>query len=385
MLHTEQSKIRQEGNYKAKALYSFGLFLPLCSMPTSTKLLKTATQFLKSKYIVRHGTGQKFKHRLALLFYFIFVSIFAFGELSLDEKTELQAPKLDYGLTMILQDRDIDIFKFINKFAFVSTTHLVAMFGLTERRTYQILARLVTNSYLEKQRVITSEPSIYCLTKLSADLLQSKKPKPITLQNLKHNLLLVDVYISIKLESPELEVLSDRDLRKGKGFGYKGHIPDLLVKTIELNGKKDIAIELELTTKDKKRLKTILRRTERLDYLEVHYYCNSSTYNLLSKETKFISLFKVFNYFKDEHKPLKDVVAYIQEKDISKSKDLEILANKQKNEISLLNSRVSKKEKEIEVFKNRFDKFEFKKTTFGNNYSLTGEDFIIMQRIVKNL
>lgn len=286
---------------------------------------------------------------------------------------------------MILQDRDVEIFKFINKFAFVSTAHISNMFSMNKQRTSFVLIRLVKSEYLKKEQILAKQPSIYSLTKKGADLIQSKKPKPITLQNLTHNLLLVDVYISIKLESPDIEVLSDRDLRKGKGFGYKGHIPDLLVKTLELNGKKDIAIELELTTKDKKRLKTILRRTESLDYLEVHYYCNNSTYNLISKETKFIRLFKVFNYFKNEQKPIKDVVADIKEKDVSKSKDFEILANKQQNEISLLNNRVSKKEKKIEAFKNRFDKFEFKKTTFGNNYSLTGEDFIIMQIIVKNL
>ena len=290
---------------------------------------------------------------------------------------------------MILQDRDFEIFKFINKFAFVSTNHLLQMFGLSERRTYQILARLVTNLYLEKQRVITSEPSIYCLTKLSADLIQSKKPKPITLQNLKHNLLLVDVYISIKLESPEFQVLSDRDLRKDKGFGYKGHIPDLLVKTLEFNGKKDIAIELELTTKDKKRLKTILRRTESLNYLEVHYYCNNATYNLLSKETKFKNLFKVFNYFKGEQKLIKNIVADINDKDVSKSKDLEILKRKQTNEISLLSDRVAEKDRELANNHDRLAKcffsIKFNKAVFGNSVSTNLDDILKLEQLINSM
>jgi hypothetical protein len=259
------------------------------------------------------------------------------------------------------------------------------MFSLTKPKTYHILSRLVKFGYLEKKQVLANTPCIHSITKLSADLIYSKKPKPITLQNLTHNLLLVDVYISIKLENPELEILSDRDLRKGKGFGYKGHIPDLLVKTLELNGKKDIAIELELTTKDKKRLKTILRRTENLGYLEVHYYCNNSTYNLISKETKFISLFKVFNYFKNEQKPIKDIVADITEKDVSKSKDLEILANKQKRDIFSLNSRVTELETNNRQLNDFFNSIEFKKSTFGNSVSASLEDIHRLHKIIKDV
>ena len=81
----------------------------------------------------------------------------------------------------------------------------------------------------------------------------------------------------------------------------------------------------------------------------------------------------MFNYFKDEQKPIKDIVADINEKDVSKSKDLEILASKQRNEISLLTSRIAEKDKELEKIKTNFKIIEFKKTTFGNNVTASFE------------
>jgi len=286
---------------------------------------------------------------------------------------------------MILQDRDIEIFKFINKFAFVTSVHIKDMFELSQPRTSQILSRLVKFDYLVKEQVLAKQPSIYSLTKLSADLIQSRKPKPIALQNLKHNLLLVDVYIHLKLESPKLEIKSDRDLRKGKGFGYKGHIPDLLIETAEEGNKKDIAIELELSRKDKNRMKKVLSNLSRQNYIEIHYYCNGSTYNQTSRLTKLLSGFKVFNFFDDTLEPIAPIVADIESKDVSKSKDLEILIRKQTNEISLLSNRVAQEETKVQKIIDDFEKLDFKKATFGNTYSVSGDDLTKFKNVIKGL
>jgi Mn-dependent DtxR family transcriptional regulator len=288
---------------------------------------------------------------------------------------------------MILQDRDVEIFKFINKFAFVNTLQISKMFDLSKSRTSQILSRLEKHGYLNKEQVLAKEPVICSITKQSADLIESKKPKPITLQNLKHNLLLVDVYIHLKLENPNLnlKIKSDRDLRKGKGFGYKGHIPDLLIETDQYGNKKDIAIELELSRKDIKRMKTVLSNLSRQNYVEVHYYCNGSTYNQTSRLTKLLSGFKVFNFFEDTLASIEPIIADIQSKDVSKSKDLEILIRKQTNDISLLSDRVSQEEAKVQKIIDSFEKLEFKKATFGNTYSVSCDDLTKFKNAIRGL
>lgn len=288
---------------------------------------------------------------------------------------------------MILQDRDLEILKFISKFGYVNHEHIKRMFSFSQPRGYQILARLVKHNYIKKEQILAKQPSIYSLKELGAGLISSTRTKPIKLATLTHNLLLIGLYIDLKLESPDTEILSDRDQRKGKPFGSKGHIPDLLIMTPEQNGKKNIAIELELSAKSIKITKTILSRAERQGkYIEVHYYCNGATYNHITKLTKFTKLFKVYDYFKDEKiNPISDIIDDIKLKDVSKSKDLEILIRKQTNEISLLSHQVTKEKENKQKIINSFDNLEFKKATFGNNYSLTGEELENFKKTIRGL
>jgi hypothetical protein len=284
---------------------------------------------------------------------------------------------------MILQARDLEIFKFIDKFAYVNSCNIQAMFCFTQPRSSQVLSRLVNAEYLKKEQVLANQSSIFSLTKKGADSIDSKKPKPITLQNLNHNLLLIDVYINIKLQNRDLEILSDRDLRKGKGFGYKGHIPDLLVTTDEINGKKDIAIELELTRKDNKRLKSIINRTERQSsYLEVHYYCNSATYNHIKKQTNFISLFKVFDYFKDDVPVVADIVEMVSN-DVSKElKQVKNALSKLQNENDLKDKELNIINEQLLAIRRTFKSVDFKNISLFGSYSIKKQDLEILRNVI---
>jgi len=283
---------------------------------------------------------------------------------------------------MILQPRDLEILRFINKFGFVSTEHLKKMFKLENtNRIYYVLRRLEQADYLKKEQVLAKQPSIYTLRTKGADLINTNKIKKISLQNINHNLLLVDIYITIKLKNPELEILSDRELRAGRGFGAKGHIPDMEIITPSQDTRKNIAIELELSRKSIKRVKSILFLLKR-KYIETHYYCDNSVYSHVKKLVVGYENIKVFNYFTLEEQPqIAEVVEQIAEfktqEQQTTTKEFGNLERDNKrllNEIGRLEMKQQRQKEDLKRLKNTFQKIDFKKSTFGNNYSLTGEE-----------
>ena len=282
---------------------------------------------------------------------------------------------------MILQTRDIEILKFIAKFGYVNSLHISNMFGLSKPRTSQILQRLLKVEYIKKDNIFTNEPNIFTLLTAGAELIKSKRVKKITLQNLRHNLLLVDVYIAIKLKNPELEILSDRELRAGRGFGAKGHIPDMEIVTQEQNGRKNIAIELELSRKNIKRIKSIFFTLKR-KYVETHYYCDTSVYSHIKKLVIGNENIKVFDYFKLEEAPqIAEIVKDIERNKTETIKQAHNNISKVEREnkqllrdISNLESKNERLKENIKHLKKVFNEVDFKKATFGNNYILTGDD-----------
>ncbi len=283
---------------------------------------------------------------------------------------------------MILQTRDIEILRFIAKFGYVNSLHISKMFILTKPRTSQIVQRLIKSEYIKKDNIFTNEPNIFTLLTAGAKLIKSNRVKKITLQNLRHNLLLVDVYINLKLKNPELEILSDRELRSGRGFGAKGHVPDMEIITPVENGKKNIAIELELSRKSIKRVKPILFLLKR-KYIEAHYYCDDSVYDHINRLVLGYETVKVFNYFKLEQFPeVAELVQNVENKVSEELKELKIKNNMLDNEKISLNKELEKLHKDIQKLKEHFSKVDFKKSTFGSNYSLGLEELIKLEQLI---
>lgn len=282
---------------------------------------------------------------------------------------------------MKLQDRDLEILKFINKFGYVSTDNIAKLFKLTKPRTSQILNRLIDNDYIKKQRMLVNKPAIYLLRSKATDLLGVNRVKKVSLQNLEHNLAVIEVYVDLKLENPETNIKSDRELRSGIKFKKQNrkHIPDLVVDTEELNGKRGLAIEVELTRKSKDRLKSIGRSyAYTLDYVGVAYYCSSSAYTHVRRHLLGQENMKIVNYFGDVEEPKPNItkaINYVSNANAEKIRSLtnELQGSKREKanaerELERLNNRILR-------FKDMFESANFKKATFGNSYSLSGEEF----------
>jgi DNA-binding PadR family transcriptional regulator len=294
---------------------------------------------------------------------------------------------------MILQDRDLEILKFINKFGYVGLDHIREFYNFSQSRVYQILGRLVKNDYIDKKRVIADQASIYWLKTKGADLLNTNRINKVSLQNIEHNLIVLNVYLELMKQDPNLAIKSDRELRQGKGFGYTGHIPDLEIQTEEQNGRKNIAIEVEISRKDKKRLKSIVSTMEHgSKYLEVHYYCLGSSIKLVREATEFKPMFKVFEYmglkyekFQEVAKGVSEVAEQVKIDNGKKVKDLEIKANRLESNLKVKDKEIASLQGKIDRVKNAFDNIEFKKATFGSSYSLSGEDLEILSRVFKQI
>jgi len=286
---------------------------------------------------------------------------------------------------MILQTRDIEILKFIDKFGYVTSVHIQNFFELKQSRASQILSRLMKNDFLKKERILTDEPNIFTLRTAGAELIKSHRIKKITLQNLRHNLLLVDIFIDLKLKNPELEILSDRELRAGRGFGAKGHIPDMEIITPIQDGKKNIAIELELSRKSLKRVKSILYALEN-KYIETHYYCANTVFDHIKRAVEFKKSFKVFNYFElDEAPQIAEVVQKIENNAGAELKDYKIKITRLESDKKVLSKDLDILRSKIETFKKRFDSLDIKKATFGSNYSLSSEELETFKQFVRGL
>jgi len=285
---------------------------------------------------------------------------------------------------MILQPRDFEILRFIAKFGYVTSVHIQDFFVLKQPRASRLLNRLIKHEYIKKERILTDEPNIFTLRIAGAELIKAKKIKKITLQNLKHNLLLVSIFIDIKLKNPELEILSDRELRAGRGFGAKGHIPDMEIVTPIQDGRKNIAIELELSRKSLKRVKSILYALEN-KYIETHYYCDNSVFDHIKRAVELKKSFKVFNYFKlEQAPPIAEVVQQIENNAGAENKDNKIKVTKLENLLKM-------KEKDLEILKYKIDKFkksfddvEFKRGMFGN-VTAKADDLEAIKKMLRGL
>ncbi len=176
---------------------------------------------------------------------------------------------------MQLTERDIRILHFINDFGFCEMPQIEKMFGLVKRRSYQIIQRLTASGLVKHERVFHGRHGIYRLTKKGASHTDLPALARISLAHYNHSLAVLDVYLYLRTNHPNAEWLSERHLIQEKyfdGLGKRGHLPDGIL--LLPGDDKKIAIEVELRTKAKARIESILKwYTTQFDFTEVWYFC----------------------------------------------------------------------------------------------------------------
>jgi hypothetical protein len=176
-----------------------------------------------------------------------------------------------------ITDRDIDVLAFIAEHPIVWADHVRAMLGVSATVAYRRLHALTGLGMLSKHRLFDGEPSCYRITEQGLAVIDSAlKPARIDVRTHAHSLGLAWVWLAAQRGAfgPMRDIVSERRMRSedatepGRdelfavrlgGVGPRGqprlHYPDLLL--VDNDGRR-VAVELELSSKGRRRVEGIL-------------------------------------------------------------------------------------------------------------------------------
>jgi hypothetical protein len=189
-------------------------------------------------------------------------------------------------------DRDLELLAFVAKHKFVLTSHVQVLLDVSAYTASARLLGLTHAGYIERERPLYMQPGCYRITRPGLKLIGSSlRRSQIDPGSFQHDVGLAWVWLAARTGAfgSVREVISERELRshdgrpQGRadplavrlgGVGRSGrprlHYPDLLL--VNADGRR-IALELELTTKDRPRREQILsgyaadRRIDAVVYL----------------------------------------------------------------------------------------------------------------------
>lgn len=178
----------------------------------------------------------------------------------------------------MLTERDKKIIILINRFGYLTAAQVARAMGMSLRVAYRRLQRMVKERYLIHKRILAGAPGIYYVGSRGLAEVDTELGRfTVRLQTLPHNLAVADVAITLIAQYPGAEWTTERELRREAGqrfgLGQNVHFPDGIL--ILPNGKR-VAVEVEISTKEKRRVEKILRvYLRRSDYSEVWYFCRT--------------------------------------------------------------------------------------------------------------
>ena len=179
-----------------------------------------------------------------------------------------------------LTETDLELLGFLAEHRFARVDHAAALLAVKPTTARRRLDKLTEGGYAEGAQVFSGQPPLYLITRAGLGAIGSRLPKPrLDLHTYEHDVGLAWLWIAARRGTfgPLSEALSERTLRsrdgraidsehhaeplgvrlggRGPGGRERVHYPDLLLRTAD--GRR-IAVELELSTKVRTRLETIL-------------------------------------------------------------------------------------------------------------------------------
>lgn len=197
---------------------------------------------------------------------------------------------------MHLISRDVEILRFVNEFGYCDIFQLMKRFSYRKTWMYDLVQRLVSNGLLKLETILNSRNYAYCVTTKGARYTELPAIDHVMIGQCLHHDYLIDVFIETRQRYPEATWLCERKLRQEKfcnGIGVKGHISDGML--IFPDGR-EIAIEVEISVKGKKRIEKIMRwYCTQVSIREVWYFCTPSVISALNKISHKKSFIKIIN------------------------------------------------------------------------------------------
>lgn len=185
--------------------------------------------------------------------------------------------------TSFITERDAKILQFINEFGFCELSHIMQHFAIYQSNAYKIMKHLMRKDLILHRRIYHGKRGIYYLSRDGASFTDLPILDNLPENKYKHQLAVIDLYIKLKKSYPQAYWLSERWLLKDRSKADvkdKKHMPDGLL--IFPDGRQ-IAIEVELTLKGKKRLFNIFKSYgSQFQINEVWYFCAAPLIGLLT-------------------------------------------------------------------------------------------------------
>ena len=196
---------------------------------------------------------------------------------------------MEYFVTKSLQDkkgpalkfsqRDKELIYWANGLGFINTELVTKKWNVSREVATRRLRRLYQVGLFRRTKIFWNSGYLHIPTQQALDLIDDDMPpiRDVSLGMYNHNYALAEV--SIELEKTGARFVPERRHRrflnkKKKGIGIKGHVPDGLYYASE--EAKPIAIEIELSKKNPRRIKKIAEYySMSFDYDEVRYFTNN--------------------------------------------------------------------------------------------------------------
>lgn len=199
------------------------------------------------------------------------------------------------GDEMRLTKRDVEIIKFINDFGYCEMPQIMERFSLKRTWMYEIVGRLIEEK-LVGHKYLLHWQRIYFVTHKGARYTDLPPVSRIPVGQYEHQMHVINIYNKLIKKYPDAHWISERKIKHDlfcDGLGKTGHISDGIL--LFPDGKQ-VAIEVELSTKGKNRIEKILRKyITQLTIKEVWYFCFPQVIPVLTELSKKIPFIKIHN------------------------------------------------------------------------------------------
>lgn len=197
---------------------------------------------------------------------------------------------------MKITDRDIEIMRFINEFGFCEMPHIETRFDLKKPRSYQVMKRLITAEFVMHERIFFGRHGMLYLSRKGAGYSDIPPIKSTPKDTYEHQVFILNIHLQLKCQYPNANWISERRIIHDKFMNGiskdDNHLPDGILVFPDL---KQVAIEVELTMKSKKRLEDILWDYALHKHIkEVWYYCPPDVASKVAKVAEKMDWVKIF-------------------------------------------------------------------------------------------
>jgi len=174
----------------------------------------------------------------------------------------------------------------MNGLGFVTVEQISNRYQISKVTAYARLRKFDASEYVTHEKLLHNAPGHYRVTQKGVDLSDNELPplKKTVISSYRHDQTVASLSVALE-KHYGATFIPERALRREVGLrrdGSKGHISDGILKISE----RKIAIEVELSTKSKRRLNAIMSHYVRIfEYNEVWYFCdNKEVKNKIEKE-----------------------------------------------------------------------------------------------------